>query len=370
MPVLPVRDIVLFPGVIAPLFVGRPRSLKALEECMLKDKKVFIVAQRDMQVDEPGPEDFFTVGTVCQVLQMTRVPDGSTKALVEGLYRGKAEDYTLERDYYEVFLPENGDQAEGREEDDDEGQMEALRRSALEQFEHYVSLHPKIPNEVIASVSSVDNTDQLADIIASHALLKVDQKQRLLEIGTPEQRLEELLKLLMGEVEILELEHNIHDRVRQEMEHSQREYYLREQLKIIQDELGTGEGSSEIQEFKEHIKKAKMPKDVERKAYKETERLSKMPGMSAEATVVRTYIDWLTSLPWQKQSKDILDISRAQKVLNEDHYGLDEIKERILEFLAIRKQARQGVKGQVLCFVGPPGVGKTSLGKSIARALN
>lgn len=364
IPVLPVRDLVLFPGIIAPLFVGRPRSLKALEEAMLRDKNILVVAQKEMYVDDPSAEDLYHVGTLCHVLQMVRVPDGTTKALVEGIARVGVDRYSLERDYFEAEISRIETSVIQTD------RIEALRRSVLEQFEHYVTLHPKIPSEVVMSVMSVEDPGQMADLISSHLLVKVAEKQQLLEILDPEQRMEHLLKILLGEIEILELEHDIHDRVRREMERSHREYYLKEQLRVIQDELGNGEGSSEYEEFTDKITKARMPKDVEKRALKELERFTKMPPMSAEATVVRAYIDWLVSLPWQKQSKDRLDLALAKNVLEEDHYGLEEVKERILEFLAVRKRARQDVRGQVLCFVGPPGVGKTSLGRSIARALN
>lgn len=364
VPVLPVRDIVLFPGIIVPLFVGRPRSLKALEDAMLKERKVLVLAQREMQMDDPAEEDLFRVGTLCHVLQMVRVPDGTTKALVEGTDRVLVGSFSMEKDYFEAFLtPLEG--AFG-----DLEKVEALRRSVLEHFERYVALHPKIPNEVAMSVLSVENPGQFADLVASHLLVKVSQKQELLEMPQVEGRLVLLLKLLLEEIEILELEHDIHDRVRQEMERSHREYYLREQLRVIQEELGHGEGSSEIDEYRETILKAGMPPDVEKRAMKELDRFSKMPPMSAEATVVRTYIDWMAAMPWSRESRDRLDLGVAKQVLEEDHYGLDEVKERILEFLAVRKRVRSRLKGQVLCFVGPPGVGKTSLGRSVARALN
>ncbi len=364
VPVLPVRDIVLFPGIIVPLFVGRPRSLKALEDAMLKERKVLVLAQREMQMDDPTEEDLFRVGTLCHVLQMVRVPDGTTKALVEGTDRVLVGSFSMEKDYFEAFLtPLEGSFG-------DLEKVEALRRSVLEHFERYVALHPKIPNEVAMSVLSVENPGQFADLVASHLLVKVSQKQELLEMPQVEGRLVLLLKLLLEEIEILELEHDIHDRVRQEMERSHREYYLREQLRVIQEELGHGEGSSEIDEYRETILKAGMPPDVEKRAMKELDRFSKMPPMSAEATVVRTYIDWMAAMPWSRESRDRLDLGVAKQVLEEDHYGLDEVKERILEFLAVRKRVRSRLKGQVLCFVGPPGVGKTSLGRSVARALN
>ncbi len=363
-PVLPVRDLVLFPGVIAPLYVGRPRSLKALEQAMLREKRLFVVAQRQMIDDDPTEDDLHEVGTLCNILQMARLPDGTTKILVEGLCRCRVESLRLEDDLYVADL-------EGIVESEEVTDvLEAMRRSVVEHFERYVTLHPRIPAEVLMSVLSAEGMGLVADLVASHMVLKVPEKQALLEMSSAEERLEALLKLLLRETDILELEHDIHDRVRQEMEKGQREYYLKEQLRVIQDELGQGDGMSEKEEFVQKVRKAKMPAEVQKKATKEIDRLAKMPSMSAEATVVRTYLDWLTSLPWQKQSRDHLDIGLASKVLDEDHYGLTEVKDRILEFLASRKMAGQEMKGQVLCLVGPPGVGKTSLARSVARALN
>ncbi len=369
IPVLPVRDLVLFPGIIVPLFVGRPRSLKALEEAMLGEKTVFVVAQKELGSEDPGPEDFYDVGTLCQVIQMVRVPDGTTKALVEGLSRGRVLEYFKGGPYFDAAVEPLELLGEEDLPEEDAASLEPLRRSVLASFERYATLHPKIPGEVVMSVHSIEDPHQLADIVASHLLVRVQDKQKLLEILDPLLRLEELFKLLLGEVEILELEHDIHDRVRQEMEKNNREYYLKEQLRVIQDELGQGNIPPEIGEYRKKIETSKMPKSVEERALKELERLTKMPSMSAEATVARTYLDWLVELPWQKSSRDRLDIQTAQQVLEEDHYGMEKIKERVLEFLAVRKRAGKDGPGQVLCFVGPPGVGKTSLGRSIARAL-
>ncbi len=370
VPVLPVRDLVLFPGIIVPLFVGRPRSLKALEEAMLGDKTVFVVAQKEISSEDPGSEDFYDVGTLCQVIQMVRVPDGTTKALVEGLARGKVVEYFQGGPYFNAAVEPLALLGEEDLPEEDAASLEPMRRSVLASFERYATLHPKIPGEVIMSVHSIEDPHQLADIVASHLLVRVQDKQKLLEILDPLLRLEELFKLLLGEIEILELEHDIHDRVRQEMEKNNREYYLKEQLRVIQDELGQGNVPPEIGEYRKKIETSRMPKSVEERALKELERLMKMPSMSAEATVARTYLDWLVELPWQKSSRDRLDIQSAEQVLEEDHYGMEKIKERVLEFLAVRKHAgKDGGRGQVLCFVGPPGVGKTSLGRSIARAL-
>ena len=361
--VLPVRDIVIFPGIIAPLFVGRPRSLKAIEMAMLQDRNVLVVAQKEMQVDDPRIEDLYSVGTVCSILQMVRIPDGTTKVLIEGVERVQVESYgkgkeTLEAEVVSLPWAEHHSP-----------NLEALKRSVLEQFEKYVTLHPRIPGEVLISVMNVEDPRQISDLVGSHLSLKVERKQKLLEMVNLEKSLKFLLKVLLEEIDILQLEHDIQDKVRQEVERGHKEYYLREQLKVIQDELGQGEKPSEIDELRTRIEEADMPEASLNKALHELDRLSKMPLMSAEATVVRTYIDWLVTLPWNTMTPDNLEIKRAQKVLDEDHYGLEKVKERILEFLAVRKLALDKMKGQVLCFVGPPGVGKTSLGKSIAKAL-
>jgi len=362
--VLPVRDMVIFPGIIAPLFVGRPRSLKAIELSMLQDRVILVVAQKDMQIEDPDGDDLFGVGTLCNILQMVRIPDGTTKVLIEGMERVRVHQFikgkeileadadTLSRD---TFLNEN---------------LEALKRSVLELFEKYVTLHPKIPSEVLISAMNIDDPAQLADLVASHLTIKISEKQKLLEQFETEFLLKRLLKVLIEEIDILELEHDIQDKVRKELERGHKEYYLREQLKIIQDELGQGESSSELDELREKIDTSGMPEETHHKALHELERLSKMPAMSAEATVVRTYIDWLVSLPWDRESKDRLDLNIARSVLEEDHYGLEKVKERILEYLAVRIRALDKMRGQVLCFVGPPGVGKTSLARSIARALD
>ena len=361
--VLPIRDIVIFPGIIAPLFVGRPRSLKAIEMAMLQDRNILVVAQKEMQIDDPRVEDLHTVGTLCTILQMVRIPDGTTKVLIEGVERVKIESFTRGKESIEaefVSLPW---------EESSSPNLEALKRSVLEQFEKYVTLHPRIPAEVLVSVMNAEDPRQISELVSSHLSIKVDRKQRLLEMVDIEKSLKFLLKLLLEEIDILQLEHDIQDKVRQEVERGHKEYYLREQLKIIQDELGHNETPSEIEELRARIEEAEMPGATRGKAMHELDRLSKMPVMSAEATVVRTYIDWLVSLPWSMLSPDKLDIRRAEKILEEDHYGLEKVKERILEFLAVRKLASGKMKGQVLCFVGPPGVGKTSLGKSVARAL-
>lgn len=363
IPLLPVRDLVLFPGVIVPLFVGRPRSLRALEEAMLHDRTVLVVAQKDMSVEDPEPEDIFTVGTVTNVMQMLRLPDGTTKVLVEGASRASIVEVHLERDtFFAKIEPLEAPPLSLVNE------IEALKRTVLAQFDKYVSIHPKIPLEVLMSVASLDDPGQVADLVASHLTVRISERQSLLESAEIDQRLEMVLRILLREIELLEMERSIHDRVRQELEKGQKEYYLREQLKVIQNELGQGDDFSELDTFREDINKSRMPEDVRKKALHELDRLAKMPPMSAEATVVRTYLDWLTDLPWKKKTRESMDVTISAKVLDEDHYALEEAKERILEYLAVRKQAGNKLKGQVLCFTGPPGVGKTSLGRSIARA--
>lgn len=364
LPVLPVRDLVLFPGVVAPLFVGRPRSRRSLEEAAERDRKVCIVTQKDMNQDDPEPEDLYSVGTEASIVQMVRLPDGSTKVLVEGLERLVIESMYVEEDHFECRYSRVASRTEAGKDE-----LEPLKRSVLAQFETYVSLHPRIPAEVMMTLASVDDPGFLADLIASHLQIRIPARQELLETVDIAERLEKILKILLREIEILEVEQSIHERVRQELEKGQKEFYLREQLKVIQDELGQNDESSEIEKLKEQVKEAGMPPEVREKALYEIDRLSKMPSLSAEATVVRTYVDWLVNLPWKKRSRDTVDIRYAEKVLHEDHWGLEEAKERILEFLAVRKQAGSKTKSQVLCFVGPPGVGKTSLGRSIARAL-
>jgi len=362
--VLPVRDMVIFPGIIAPLFVGRPRSLKAIEHAMLQERKILLVAQKEVETEDPEASDLYTVGTVCNILQMVRIPDGTTKVLIEGMERVNIEEIRKGKEVLEAdVIPIPKVQVESEN-------IEALKRSVLEQFERYVTLHPRIPNEVLVSALNMEDAGQIADIIASHITIKVSDKQKLLEISDTEQFLKHLLKVLVEEIEILELEQDIQNRVKKELERGHKEYYLREQLKVIQDELGQGESSSELDELREKIENSGMPEEVHEKALHELDRMSKMPSMSAEATVVRTYIDWLVSLPWQKSTVDSLDITRARSVLDKDHYGLEKVKTRILEYLAVRKRASESeIRGQVLCFVGPPGVGKTSLARSIASSL-
>ena len=362
LPVIPVRDTVLFPGVMAPLFIGRPKSLKAIEAAGRKGRRVLVLAQKSLQEEAPGEEDLYRLGTVASIVQTLRLPDGTTKVLLEGLRRARVEGFHFLEDMIEARISPI---------DEPEGQTAGppLRRALLDQFEKMVSFSSKIPDEIPATLVEIEGLSMLTDLISSHVELKVEEKQALLETVDVASRTEMLLKILVRETEILQLEGEIHDRVRQEMDRTHREYYLKEQMKVIQTELESQDGLNEAAELGARIKEAKMPPEVEEKAFRELGRLSKMPPVSAEATVSRNYIEWLVELPWSRPSKDRLDISRARKVLDEDHHGLEEVKERILEFLAVRKLAAGDSKTQVLCFVGPPGVGKTSLGRSIARAM-
>lgn len=362
LPVIPVRDTVLFPGVMAPLFIGRAKSLKALEDAAARGRRVVVVAQKTLQEEDPRSEDLYEVGTLAAIVQSARLPDGTTKVLLEGLTRIQVEAFEISDDLIEAWTLPIPSQNE-------EMPDQPRRRALLDQFEKVVSYSGKIPDEIPASLSEIEGLSMLADIIASHMDLKVEEKQRILETADTIARTELLLKILAREAEILQLESEIHDRVRQEMDRAHREYYLKEQMKVIQTELDSREGLNEVEEMATRIRGAKMPADVEEKALHELERFSKMPPVSAEATVARSYIEWLIELPWSRTSRDRLDISLARKVLDADHYGLEEVKERILEFLAVRKLASEDSRTQVICFVGPPGVGKTSLGRSIAKAM-
>ena len=362
LPVIPVRDTVLFPGVMAPLFIGRPKSLKALEAAGAKGRRVVVVAQKTLQEENPQAEDLYEVGTLAAIVQSARLPDGTTKVLLEGLARTQIEAFEISDEMIEAWtLPIPSPKEDAPE--------QPLRRALLDQFEKVVSYSTKIPDEILVSLSEIEGLSMLTDIISSHMDIKVEEKQRILETAGTTPRTELLLKILVRETEILQLESEIHDRVRQEMDRTHREYYLKEQMKVIQTELESHEGLNEVEELAARIRAASMPAEVEEKALNELGRFSKMPPVSAEATVARTYIEWLIELPWSRTSKDRLDIALARKVLDEDHYGLEEVKERILEFLAVRKLAAGESRTQVLCFVGPPGVGKTSLGRSIAKAM-
>jgi ATP-dependent Lon protease len=361
-PVLPLRDIVVFPHMIVPLFVGREKSVRALEDVMKEDKQILLVAQKNAGQDDPQPKDIHSVGTVGAVLQLLKLPDGTVKVLVEGGARARIAKYTDNETFFQVY-------AELIEEPETESQeLEALSRSVVSQFEQYVKLNRKIPPEVLVSLNQIDDPSKLADTVASHLALKISEKQELLEIESTTERLERVYSMMEGEIGVLQVEKKIRSRVKRQMEKTQREYYLNEQLKAIQKELGeTEDGRDEISELEERIKKTKFSKEANEKATAELKKLRNMSPMSAEATVVRNYLDWLLNIPWSKRSRVKRDISNAQMILDADHYGLKKVKERILEYLAVQQRTKK-VKGPILCLVGPPGVGKTSLGKSIARA--
>jgi ATP-dependent Lon protease len=361
-PVLPLRDIVVFPYMIVPLFVGREKSVRALEDVMREDKQILLVTQKNAQQDEPTAADIFTVGTIGTVLQLLKLPDGTVKVLVEGGQRARITKFSDNDTFFQAYaeaIPEDlGEQPE----------LEALARTAVAQFEQYIKLNKKIPPEVLVSINQIDDASKLADTIASNLALKIPEKQELLETETVSERLEKVFGFMEGEIGVLQVEKRIRNRVKRQMEKTQREYYLNEQMKAIQKELGEGEdGKDELAELEERIAKTKLTKEAHDKAMAEVKKLRSMSPMSAEATVVRNYLDWLLSIPWQQRSKIKRDIKIAEKVLHQDHYGLEKIKERILEYLAVQQRMRK-VKGPILCLVGPPGVGKTSLGKSIAKA--
>ncbi|MGA0033040.1 MAG: endopeptidase La [Burkholderiales bacterium] len=363
MPLLPLRDVVVFPHMVIPLFVGRPKSIKALETAMEAGKSIVLVAQKSAAKDEPAPEDLYDVGSIANILQMLKLPDGTVKVLVEGSQRACIHGVEDVKTHFTVqATPIASDPATDHE-------TEAMRRTMIQQFDQYVKLNKKIPPEILTSLAGIDEAGRLADTIAAHLPLKLEQKQEVLEMVSVKQRLEHLLKVVEGELDILQVEKRIRGRVKRQMEKSQREYYLNEQVKAIQKELGETEEGADIDEIEKKIKSARMPKDARKKAEAELKKLKLMSPMSAEATVVRNYIDALIGLPWRKKSKISTDLKLAEKVLDEDHYGLEKIKERIVEYLAVQQRVDK-LKAPILCLVGAPGVGKTSLGQSIARATN
>ncbi len=365
LPLLPLRDVVVFPHMVIPLFVGRPKSIKALEAAMLNERRIMLVAQKTAAKDDPSPEDMFEMGCVASILQMLKLPDGTVKVLVEGVQRAK------------VLAVEEGEQhfnasvqpVDPTEEvaANDATELEALRRAVMQQFDQYVKLNKKIPSEILTSISSIDDPGRLADTIAAHLPLKLESKQSVLDLALISKRLENLFSQLEREVEILNVDKRIRGRVKRQMEKNQRDFYLNEQVKAIQKELGEGEEGADIEEIEKKIKLAKMPAEARKKAEGELKKLKLMSPMSAEATVVRNYIDVLVGLPWSKKTKIKHDLGFAEGVLNEDHYGLDKVKDRILEYLAVQQRVDK-VKAPILCLVGPPGVGKTSLGQSVAKA--
>ncbi|HMU50288.1 MAG TPA: endopeptidase La [Geminicoccaceae bacterium] len=361
-PVLPLRDIVVFPHMIVPLFVGREKSIQALEEVMKEDKQILLVAQKNASQDDPGPDDIYRVGTVSSVLQLLKLPDGTVKVLVEGNARARIDSFVDNPRFFQVHadvLPEA---------DSDPREVEAMARAAVTQFEQYVKLNKKVPPEVLVSLSQIEDPGKLADTVAAHLSLKIAEKQELLETSSLAERLERLYGFMEGEISVLQVEKRIRSRVKRQMEKTQREYYLNEQMKAIQKELGEiEEGKDEASEIEERIKRTKLSKEARDKARAELKKLRTMSPMSAEATVVRNYLDWMLSIPWKKRTKVSKDIKRAQQILDTDHYGLDKVKERIVEYLAVQQRVDK-MKGPILCLVGPPGVGKTSLGKSLAKA--
>jgi len=363
-PLLPLRDVVVYPQIVQPLFVGRPKSIKALENAMAADKQILLVAQKNGSEDEPSIDNLFGTGTIASILQLIRLPDGTVKVLVEGLTRAKLGKVLVDSDCFIADITElHPDELEDKDSD-------ALLRSLLSQFDQYVQLSKKIPPEVLTSISSIDEPGRLVDTIASHMSLRLQEKQNLLELANLQPRIEHLMALIESEIDLFQVEKRIRGRVKKQMEKSQREYYLNEQMKAIQKEMGELEDTpNEAEELKRKIDEAGMPKEARDKATSELNKLKMMSPMSSEASVVRTYIDWMVSIPWKKRSKVRLDLKKAEEILENDHYGLQEVKERILEYLAVQKRVRK-LKGPILCLVGPPGVGKTSLGESIARATN
>src|ERR1700677_4757253 len=361
-PVLPLRDIVVFPHMIVPLFVGREKSVRALEEVMNDEKQILLLTQKNAAEDDPTAEGLHTIGTLATVLQLLKLPDQTVRVLVEGKSRARVTGFNPRSDFFQANIEKLAEDAPPARE------TEALLRTVKTNFEQYIKLNKKIPSETLAAVAAIDEPARLADTVAAHLSVKISDRQALLETLSTTERLEKVLALIEAEIGVLQVERKIRSRVKRQMEKTQREYYLNEQLKAIQKELGEGEeGRDEMNELEERIRKTKLSKEAREKALAEVKKLRSMSPMSAEATVVRNYLDWLLSLPWGKKSKVKKDIAAAEKVLNDDHYGLEKVKERILEYLAV--QSRVGkIKGPILCLVGPPGVGKTSLGKSIAKA--
>ncbi len=366
IPLLPLRGLVVFPHMILHFDVGRPKSIKALEEAMMKDQMIFLAAQKDPGVEEPADKDVYKVGTIAKIKQLLKLPGDTIRVLVEGLERARITDYVSKDPYYQVQIkicPNPKTMSRKPE-------VEALIRQVISYFEKYAKLTNRIPSDTTFSITTMEDYARLSDVIAANMILKLDQKQRILREISPKRRLEKLLETLIKEIEILKVERNINHKVRQQIDKSQKEYYLREQLKVIQNELGEGDRqSNEIEEYREKIKKANLPEEAEHKALKELDRMSKLHSSSAESGVIRTYLDWIVELPWNEKTDENLDLDNAEKVLDEDHYGLSKVKERMIEYLAIRK-LKNGLHGPIICLVGPPGVGKTSIARSIAKALN
>jgi len=364
LPMLPVRDVVLFPAMVLPLAIGRDKSIRALEETMTSDRYIFVVTQKNLQIEDPSPNDIFQIGTVCEVLQMLKMPDGTLKVLVESITRAQWTDFRLsDKGYVEVGINLLDDSIENNPE------VEAVMRSTINLFEQYVKLNPRMPMEISISISNIQEPSKLADTIASHISIKNNDKQAILETVDPLKRLDKIVQILNAEIEILNIERRIQNRVHSQIEKNQKEYYLNEQMKAIQKELKQkDDNSKEIDELRKKVKESSMSEQARTVANKELDRMEKMMATSPESSVIRTYIEWLLDLPWQKMTKDNLDLKRAKEILDQDHYGLDKVKERIIEYLAVLSRVNK-IKGPILCFIGPPGVGKTSIAKSVARSL-
>ncbi len=364
MPLIPLRGLSVFPYMVLHFDVGRDRSIKALEEAMIKDQKIFLTTQMDIDVDLPEEGDFYNIGTICKIKQMLKLPGDAIRVLVEGLSRAKIEEILTEEPYFKASIQVFD------EEDDKDKETEALMRACVNAFERYISVSNRVSPDIMVSVSTIEQPGRFADTLASHMVLKTEQKQHIIEAVTPKERLEVIYEMLLSEIEILEVEKDINDKVRGQINQLQKEYYLREQLKVIREELGEDHsGDNEIDEMKGALKKIKASKKVKEKVEKEIDRLSKMSPSSAESNVIRTYVNTILEMPWNKHTKDTLDLTKARTILDEDHHGLKSVKERVLEYLAIRELTKS-MKGPIICLVGPPGVGKTSIAKSIARSLN
>ena len=365
LPLIPLRGLSVFPYMVLHFDVGREKSINALEEAMVNDQLIFLTTQKEAETDLPTIEDFYEVGTISKIKQMLKLPGDAVRVLVEGISRGRIKEIIQQEPYFKCEIEE--------ELYDDEilldQELEALMRVAINAFENYVAISNRVSPEILITVTSIEEPGRLADVIVSHLALKIEQKQEILEAFSPKERMEVLYKILLKEIEILEIERDINVRVKKQINKLQKEYYLKEKLKAIQEELGEEGGiHDEVEEYKKRISKTKLPKKVQEKVMKEVDRLFRLSPGSAEGGVIRTYVDWILDLPWNKQTKDVLDIKKAKVILDEDHYGLTSVKERILEYLAIRQLAKD-MKGPILCLVGPPGVGKTSIAKSIARSM-
>lgn len=363
-PLLPLRDVVVFPHMVIPLFVGREKSINALDTAMKSDRFIVLATQTDAQISVPHKDDIYEVGTLSEILQLLKLPDGTIKVLVEGMSRAYISEIAdASEGYYEATI-RNIDRSI-----EIDAEITALKKTIIDAFEKYIKLNKKVPQEALTTVNNIEDPSHLVDVIASHVNMRIEYKQTLLEIGNPKERLEKLIELINGEIEVMYVEKKIQGKVRKQMEKTQKDYYLNEQMKVIKKELGHGDDDiDEIEELKKSLEEAKMSKEAKSKALKELRRLEKMPPMSAESAVVRNYIEWLRDIPWSTRTRDKKDIDHAKRILDEDHYALDDVKERIIEFIAVRQLSKK-LRGPILCFVGPPGVGKTSLGRSVARAL-